>query len=75
MLTPAPQTPRYALPRLRWQGVLSPMLRDVPRTAFQALTGRDTALITGLRRRLAGNAAWLGELGEMEEQVRAWGAC
>lgn len=49
--------------------MLSPMLADVPRSAFHALSGRDGALIAGLRRRLAGNAAWLGELAEMEEQV------
>jgi hypothetical protein len=60
---------RYALPRLRWLGVQGDMLDGVPRSAFHALTGRDTALLGGLRRRLAGHAGWLAELDDMEERV------
>jgi hypothetical protein len=60
---------RYALPRLRWLGVVSSMLGDVPRSAFHALTPRDASLLPGLRARLAGHRAWLDELHEMEEQA------
>lgn len=45
------------------------MLSEVPRSAFHALTPRDSSLLTGLRRRLVGHRGWLEELGEMEEQV------
>lgn len=68
---------RYAVPALRWLGVTSAMLPDVPRTAFHTLTPRDASLLPGLRRRLAGHPGWLEELAEMEGQVLpsgvAWG--
>ncbi|GBF94838.1 hypothetical protein Rsub_08010 [Raphidocelis subcapitata] len=59
---------RYALPRLRWLGVVSGMLDAVPASAFHRLTPRDAALMAGLRRRLAGHPAWLQELAAMEER-------
>jgi hypothetical protein len=45
------------------------MLDDVPRSAFHRLTQRDTALLAGLRWRLAGHPTWLQELAAMEERV------
>jgi hypothetical protein len=65
---------RYALPRLRWLGVVSGMLGDVPRSAFHPLSARDASLLPGLRSRLAGHRAWLEELQEMEDQVSGRGA-
>ncbi|KAI8462718.1 MAG: Spo11/DNA topoisomerase VI subunit A [Monoraphidium minutum] len=59
---------RYAVPHLRWLGVLGAMLPGVPPAALHPLTGRDAALLAGLRARLAGQRGWLDELRDMEQR-------
>lgn len=60
------ESPRYALPGLRWLGVRACMLGEADGGAFQALTPRDRALIGSLSTTLRdANPAWVVELAQM----------
>ncbi|CAD7704466.1 unnamed protein product [Ostreobium quekettii] len=64
------ESPRYALPSLRWLGVRSPMLQHVDPAMFQPLTARDRALSRTLRSRLAHEPSWVEEICSMDETGR-----
>eukprot|EP00884_Botryococcus_braunii_P020255 jgi/Botrbrau1/6913/Bobra.67_3s0031.1 len=60
------ESPRYAVPSLKWLGTREEMLQDVPESAWQALTARDESLIGTLKAGpLAGNESWATELDGM----------
>lgn len=62
------ESPKYAIPHLKWLGVRHEMLMEAPASVFQRLSGRDKTLIDNIVKRYVHiDDKWCNELSIMKD--------